>query len=174
MHDPVLRMTLALLLGWVMAEAGWHKLGAPLRFVGVIDAYRLLPEGAGARVARPLGGLELVLAVLLLVPFAQPAAALGTATLLTLYFVAMAVNLARGRRDIDCGCGGTSQTLSPGLLVRNAALVACCTVLVADATPARATGWADVLVALFAAAAAILLYSSANLLLATHQRMVRE
>ena len=35
----------------------------------------------------------------------------------------MLINLARGRRYIDCGCGGPGQPISYGLVVRNGALM---------------------------------------------------
>jgi uncharacterized membrane protein YphA (DoxX/SURF4 family) len=171
--DPVVRMAIALLLGWVLAEAALHKLRAPLGFGGVIDAYRLLPGGAGAWLARPLGVLELALACALLVPSLNRAAGAAAAALLALYFLAIAVNLARGRRDIDCGCGGVPQPLSPLLLVRNALLIGLSTWLAAAAPLARDTGWADLLVALAAATVAILCYAAAAQLGANRQRMVR-
>ena len=38
--------------------------------------------------------------------------------------LAVAINLARGRSEIDCGCGGTrGQGLSNGLVVRNIVLM---------------------------------------------------
>jgi hypothetical protein len=46
--------------------------------------------------------------------------------LLALFAAAMAVNIRRGRADIDCGCGESflRQTLSPVLVVRNIVLAA--------------------------------------------------
>ena len=46
--------------------------------------------------------------------------------LLALYAGAMAVNLARGRRDLDCGCAGPGvrRPVGEGLLIRNGALIA--------------------------------------------------
>jgi hypothetical protein len=39
------------------------------------------------------------------------------------YCIAIAINLARGRTEIDCGCGGTeSKPLSGLLLIRNTLL----------------------------------------------------
>lgn len=55
-----------------------------------------------------------------------PWAEAGAVALLLLFAAAMAINLARGRADIDCGCGQSflKQTLSWSLVARNAALAA--------------------------------------------------
>ena len=48
-----------------------------------------------------------------------------TAGLFVLYTAAIGINLVRGRRDFDCGCGGPAATrLHPGLLARNGLLIA--------------------------------------------------
>jgi hypothetical protein len=51
---------------------------------------------------------------------------LAAAALLALYSAAIVVNLARGRREIDCGCFGPAQRqpLSPALVLRNGVLIA--------------------------------------------------
>ena len=46
----------------------------------------------------------------------------GGAALLLAYAAVMAINLVRGRRFIDCGCGGAAQPLSLGLVLRNVVL----------------------------------------------------
>jgi hypothetical protein len=68
--------------------------------------------------------LELALALALLLSLAGAPAALASAALLALYAVAIAANLLRGRRGIDCGCGAHPQPLGPHLLARNAVLIA--------------------------------------------------
>ncbi|MBW2724378.1 MAG: methylamine utilization protein MauE, partial [Deltaproteobacteria bacterium] len=81
---------------------------------------------------------------------------------LCLYSLAIGINLARGRRDIDCGCAGplARQTLHEMLVARN--LVYAALALGAAAPMSlRAFGWLDGLtigfgvVALFALAVAI-------------------
>jgi hypothetical protein len=93
---------------------------------GVIANYRLLPRWAVVMAAALLPPLEMILAVLLLSAQAMPWVELGAIVLLTLFAVAMAVNLRRGRGHIDCGCGQSflKQTLSRSLVARNAVLAA--------------------------------------------------
>jgi hypothetical protein len=173
--DPVLRIALALGLGWVLLEAGLHKLRNLPHFAAVIDDYRLLPAGAGRVLVRPLGVLEALVAVSLLVPLTHRTGLLGAALLFALYFCAMGVNLARGRREIDCGCGapGQGQVISVALLARNALLAVAALWLALAPAVTRQTVWLDWVVALGAGATLVIFYVTINLLLANRQLLRR-
>ncbi|MDH3199826.1 MAG: hypothetical protein OEM15_02930 [Myxococcales bacterium] len=125
MIDPVVSVSLRCVLALLFATAAWHKVSNRDRFASTLEAYRLLPTWLGKGVARGLPVLEIAIAVSLLLPLYRPAA-LGAAVLLVLYSVAIAINLARGRRDIDCGCFGRAARvpLSETLLLRNAVFIA--------------------------------------------------
>ena len=125
MLDPaiegVLRGGLALLFG-VTAFEKFRDLGA---FRAAVVDYALLPERFVGAIAVAFAGCEAWLGVALVMPAAwrlRLPALLASAAVLALYAAAIAVNLARGRRDIDCGCAGPAarQPLSEWLLVRNA------------------------------------------------------
>src|SRR5439155_1412646 len=60
------------------------------------------------------------------VPGARVAGLLAAASLLVVYGAAIAVNLARGRWDIDCGCAGPAdrRPITGWLVARNAVLAA--------------------------------------------------
>ena len=68
---------------------------------------------------------------LLHAPTRQPTA-IASMTLLAIYTGAIASNLARGRREIDCGCFASSARvpLSPWLIARNLILIAAAALLV--------------------------------------------
>ena len=86
------------------------------------------------------------------------------------YAGVMTINLLRGRRFIDCGCGGATQPLSVGLVLRNVVLaIAAITALVP--APARPLGWLDVVS--MAAGVLVLgaLYAATNQLLAARARL---
>lgn len=93
---------------------------------GVIANYRLLPRWLDLPASVLLPPVELILAILLLSASLRPWPALAAMALLGLFALAMAINIKRGRNDIDCGCGETflRQTLSPVLVARNAVLAA--------------------------------------------------
>jgi len=83
----------------------------------------------------------------------------------------MAVNLARGRRDLDCGCSlsGAPRPVGEGLLVRNA-LLAALSLLAALAPGARSLGGIDLLTVGAGAAALLLLQAGAEAALANAPR----
>ncbi len=118
--EPLFGLLARLALAALFAAAGIGKLRDRRRFDGIVVDYRLLPPRLALRIAAPLPWVELALAAGLLAGIRL--ASLGAAALLGLYGVAMAVNLARGRRLIDCGCGGQPQRLSGWLVLRNALL----------------------------------------------------
>lgn len=124
--DPALALTAALLLAGILAAGGSSKLAEPLAFAGVVANYRLLPTGLVAPFAFALPVVEVGTALGLLLPATRPAAAGLAAGLLLLFAAAMAINLLRGRGDIDCGChaGPMRQRIGWPLVVRNLALAA--------------------------------------------------
>ena len=166
-------LSLSLLLCWLLLDAGVQKFRDPVFTAVTIDDYRLLPEGAGLWLARPLAALEVSLGLLIVLPFARVPALSGAALLLLVYGLAMTLNLLRGRRDIDCGCAGAgqSQRLSAALVARNALLaLAALSAAAASAEPAHWSGW---LFGFLCAVVAALLYASVNALLANRQLLER-
>ena len=90
--------------------------------------------------------VEEVRRLLLLAGPLRAAGALLAIALLAVVSSAMALNLARGHTDIDCGCGGFGaahqQPLHAGLLLRNAVLVLLALAAAAPGT-GRALLWLD-------------------------------
>ena len=170
--DPALRATLrgALALLWLAAAS--HKLRAPARFRDALAGYQLVPATAVRAVAALLAALELAIALALIAPGTGAAPALATGALLALYAAAISINLRRGRRAIDCGCGARPQPLGEGLVVRNAVLIA---IALAAALPAngRSLVWLDAATVAGGAAALAALYAAADATLGNHVRALR-
>jgi hypothetical protein len=143
--DPAVDLAVRLALAALFASAAAHKARGLAAFRAAVADYRLLPQALAPAAATALVAAEVAAALSLLVG-PRAAAALAAAGLLALYGVAIAVNLARGRRDIDCGCGGPGarQTLSAGLVWRNALLGAVALTGLFPLTP-RALVWIDAL-----------------------------
>jgi hypothetical protein len=165
--DPALDLALRAGLALLFATAALAKLRDPRGFADAVAGYRLLPGWAAPPAAAAFVAAEFVLAAALFVPALRVAASLGVAGVLLLYGVAIAINLARGRRDIDCGCGGLAgrQALSEALVLRNALLAAGALASALPVAP-RALGWLDALTVCGAVASTALLYAAANLLIA--------
>jgi len=110
--EPFVVLLVRAVLAALFATAAITKLRDRRRFDGIVLDYRLLPPRTALRLAAPLPWLELLLAIGLLAGISL--AGFAAALLLSLYGAAMAINLARGRRLIDCGW----------LVLRNAVLAA--------------------------------------------------
>jgi len=121
MLDPAIGLTVVGCFALLFASAALHKLRDVAHFTAVVRAYRLLPEGGACAVAWSVPALELAVAIALLSAMTRAAAALAGMALLLAYGGAIAVNLARGRRDLACGCGGAqeAQPIAPWMVVRN-------------------------------------------------------
>jgi len=143
-RDPLIALVVEAGLALLLASAALHKLRDLAAFRAVLGAYRLLPEALTAVAAPVIAAVETALALALVVPAWRAAGAIGTIVLLGVYSGAIAINLARGRREIDCGCGapGTRQPLSAWLLARNALLAAAALLLLVPAA-ARPLLWVD-------------------------------
>jgi hypothetical protein len=165
--DPVWSLALRAGLTLLLASAALAKLRNLRDFSTAVAGYRLLPAALAPAVALGFVATETALALGLWLPPLHSAAAFGVAALLSLYGLAIAINLARGRRDIDCGCGGPGarQSLSEALVLRNALLVGAALAAALPVAP-RALAWLDVWTLAAGVGSAALLYTAANLLLA--------
>ncbi len=122
---PEIEMAVRTLVALVFLSAAVGKLRHLAVFGAVLANYRLLPEAFVAPVAHVLPPLEAVVGLALLLGLGAPWSEAAAAGLLSLFAAAMAVNIMRGRRDIDCGCFQSvlKQTLSWTLVGRNLVMV---------------------------------------------------
>jgi hypothetical protein len=167
--DPALRAALrgALALLWLVSAH--HKLRDPAGFRVALAGYRLVPAPFVRAVAAGIAALELALGLGLLLPAGGPLPALAAAALLGLYTLAIAANLLRGRRAIDCGCGARPQPLGEGLVLRNAVLFSLALAAALPATGRALTGL-DAATILGGAAALAMVYAAADTALASGLR----
>jgi hypothetical protein len=124
--DPALHLVLRGTLALLWLSAAWHKARDPARFRAALEGYGILRARPVAVAARAVPVLEGAVGLALCVPALGAAPAVAAAALLAAYTAVIALGLARGRRGIDCGCGGlvAGQRLRPALLVRNAVWIA--------------------------------------------------
>ena len=125
--DILIVLVADILIGALFLTSGFGKLRNFATFHGAVENYQLLPAVVVAPATILILAAEIVgggLAALGLVIGSQVGLVIIAAMLL-LYAGAMALNLARGRRNIDCGCagfGGKRDGLDWSLVVRNLAL----------------------------------------------------
>lgn len=118
--------TLLLLFSYMFLIAGRTKLVYLDFSAQSIEDYQLTPKFMSRYLAIVLAYFEVVLAVSLIVPQCRLAAIPAAVILLSIYALAISINLFRGRRRLDCGCNGphAKQAISWWLPLRNAGLVA--------------------------------------------------
>lgn len=132
--DPAISLLALLLLATVFGLAAALKLQDLEVFAATVEQYRLLPDPLIRPFAYALPAVELAAVLALLWPATRPAAALVLIGLLLIFALAMAINLAQGRSDIDCGCfvGAQKQRISWPLAVRNLVLAGFAVALLAE------------------------------------------
>ena len=126
MLDPAGGLVITLSMALLLASAGWHQLRSLADFQSTFVAYRVLPAALSARLAWCVPAGELAIAVLLVLPRSRSAACLAGAGLLLSYAGGIALNLKRGRRDLDCGCSGPlgRRPIAAWMVGRNVLLAA--------------------------------------------------
>ncbi|MDG2308426.1 MAG: MauE/DoxX family redox-associated membrane protein [Candidatus Binatia bacterium] len=166
--DGTLRGSLALLFAW-SASHKWRDLP---RFAAVVREYEVLPVGLERPAALVLGAFEVVIAIALLVPAAHGSSSVAAAALLAIYTAGIILNLARGRRDLDCGCFGPAQRqpLSEWLVLRNVLLLLAALVVGLPAG-ARSLSALDAFAGIAGCTTLAMLWTSANQLVSQWPRM---
>ena len=165
MIDPAVGALLAGAFALLFASAALHKLLDLARFAEVFHAYAVVPA-ALARLSPLVPLLELTVAVALLAGGSRAGAAAAGAALLLVYAGAITINLARGRRDLTCGCGGPNdrRPIAAWMVWRNVILAGLLAVTLLPWTQ-RVMGAADALTIGAGTAVAALLYMSLDTLL---------
>jgi len=163
MSDPVIELSLCLALALLFSAAAWHKGSDRVRFDASLRAYQALPSSLVTPTTWLLPLAELTTAVALLFEPTRHGGALAAVCLLALYTAAISINLARGRRDIDCGCFASSARvpLSPWLVVRNVILIAAAGALLIPVRT-RTLVWVDALTIVTAVVTVSLLWTTAQ------------
>jgi uncharacterized membrane protein YphA (DoxX/SURF4 family) len=111
---------------YLFLVSGWHKLGDLNDFTRSISDYKLAPPSWSPALARGLAVTEFALGLGLLIALTRTPALLLSVALLTIYTLAIAINIFRGRRDLNCGCSGPGreQPIGGWLLGRNLLIIA--------------------------------------------------
>ena len=176
--DPFYWHVIRWLVATVFAVACVHKLSSIAAFDNVVKDYALLPSVFTPLASRLLILFEIAVVAGLASGLWIPVAATLAMVLLAVYAAGMGINLARGRRDIDCGCFGPAgsgenrHTLSGWLLLRNLSLIALTGLLLLPVAD-RALTWLDLFAIAAATAAAFTAWSAAEQLMANAPRLQR-
>lgn len=177
--DPLVVLVLSLGMGFLFLGACLHKIREFAQFRVILAEYRLLPDVLVVAAAGSVVLVELILSAgwlsMFWLPMVAMPVAVTSALLLTLYGLAVGINLARGRNHISCGCGvpganNADQPLSSGILIRNGALSLLALIAVLPFLE-RSLFWFDYLTAVTALLIAAVLYKATSQLLSNGAAM---
>jgi uncharacterized membrane protein YphA (DoxX/SURF4 family) len=97
-----------IVVGLMFVVGGLTKLMRWRELRGIVRGYRLLHSALVPLAVALLPPVELLVGATLIVGVAAPWSPLSAASLLVIFAAAMAINLRRGRTEIDCGCFGAT------------------------------------------------------------------
>ena len=165
-----------LFFSYLFVTAGYKKRSDSEALRHTIVDYRILPESWAKPVAKLLPVIEILAGIALLVPPLLPFAAIAVCVSLLAYTAAIAINVARGRRDLDCGCAGPGavQLVSSALLLRNGVLlIPSCYLVLHPSAASVSLGTVGLVLSLAAASLCALIYQAINQLLSNQDKLRR-
>ena len=166
MLDPAFGYLIIAGAALLFASAAVRKFQDLGRFTEIFAAYRVLPAVLARRVAWLIPCIEIAIAAALCWEPGRRFGIASAALVLIAYGSGLGVNLLRGRRDLDCGCGGPRErrAIAAWMVWRNL-LLAGAVGIAATPWSARFLGLTDALTVVGGLIAGVLLYATADRLL---------
>lgn len=165
--DPAISWAIALSVALLFGTAAVHKLWDWTRFREVVRNYQLVPASLVPMAAGVVIVLEVAAAFLIVGANTRSTGAAMAAGLLVPYAMAMAINLSRGRVNLDCGClgFGRRQAIRWWMVGRNLTIAALA-LLAGESMSARSLTALDALTIVCATVTFTLLYTAQGVLAA--------
>ena len=165
MLDPVIVYSLVGGFALLFALSALEKYQDMAAFQLKLENYQVIPAALASGMTNLVFMIEIVATTLLLTPAYLYGVALS-ATLMLAYTAGIAVNLARGRTHIDCGClGSQGEGISGYHLLRNGTLIILLLVCFMPVIE-RQLVWLDYSTIVLFLGASAASYATANLMIA--------
>jgi uncharacterized membrane protein YphA (DoxX/SURF4 family) len=120
----IIQIVLRVALGAIFIYAGWVKLQDPWQlFAAGVASYELLPMWAVEIVARTLPWFEIALGVVLISGFFFRTSSTIVSALLAVFFTLIVRAYIQGKQ-INCGCFGGNEPISPLTMLRDGSMLA--------------------------------------------------
>ena len=157
----------------LFVQAAWHKLGAPQYYRRLMTRY--VGRLGGGIAVWLVALLEAYIALSLLLPESRAAGLAAAAALLLAYGGLMASQVLRGESNMQCGCAGPDSQLgvSWALVIRNGVCAGLALLAMTSGGTADA-GWTGLVISLFVALFALLVYETSEQLISNAQWMAGE
>jgi len=119
----IVQIVLRVALGLIFIYAGWVKLQDPWQlFAAGIASYEILPMKAVEFVARTLPWFEIALGVVLISGFFLRISSTVVSALLLVFFSLIVRAYLQGK-EINCGCFGGNEPISPLTMLRDGSML---------------------------------------------------
>lgn len=166
MLDPVVGTLIIGGAALLFASAAAHKFRGLARFTEIFAAYRVFPQALARPLAWAIPCLELGISAGLLWAPARGRAIPAAIAVLIAYAAGIAVNLLRGRVDLDCGCGAARdrREIAAWMVWRNLILAGAVGVALLPWS-ARSLDWTDFLTLVGGLLVGVILYTAVDRLL---------
>ncbi|HJZ98345.1 MAG TPA: MauE/DoxX family redox-associated membrane protein [Candidatus Solibacter sp.] len=119
----IVQIVLRVVLGLIFIYAGWVKLQDPWQlFAAGVASYEILPMGAVEFVARTLPWFEIGLGVVLISGYFLRVSSTIVGALLAVFFTLIVRAYIQGK-EINCGCFGGDEPISPLTMLRDGSML---------------------------------------------------
>jgi uncharacterized membrane protein YphA (DoxX/SURF4 family) len=119
----IIQIVLRVALGVIFIYAGWVKLQDPWQlFAAGVASYEMLPMWAVEIVARTLPWFEIALGVVLISGFFMRISSTIVTALLAVFFTLIVRAYIQGKQ-INCGCFGGNEPISPLTMLRDGSML---------------------------------------------------
>ncbi|MGV0033817.1 MAG: MauE/DoxX family redox-associated membrane protein [Candidatus Azotimanducaceae bacterium WSBS_2022_MAG_OTU7] len=167
-----------LFLSYLFVFGGCQKLSDLHSFQHALEEYKVLPASWSVLASLLIPFTEVLAGLAVLIPSVRSPALMVLAVLLAAYTAAIAINILRGRADLDCGCAGPGQkqTINAWLLGRNIVLLSMALLsasVSASVSTIAATGLLSWGFAFLGATLTVLIYHVVNQLIANNTLLRR-
>jgi uncharacterized membrane protein YphA (DoxX/SURF4 family) len=119
----MVQIVLRVALGLIFIYAGWVKLQDPWQlFAAGVASYEILSMGAVEFVARTLPWFEIALGVVLISGYFLRVSSTIVGALLAVFFTLIVRAFIQGK-EINCGCFGGNEPISPLTMLRDGSML---------------------------------------------------
>lgn len=112
---------LILIFAYIFLFSAISKIKDYENHIEVVKSYKILPDTFAKYLVNLFLLIELLASLMIILRLFMNYSVIALSILTVIYSVAIIINLARGRKDLSCGCGGVlgDHVISYKLVIRN-------------------------------------------------------
>ena len=121
----ILNSVLFLIFAYIFLFSSISKIKDYVNHIEVVKSYKILPDIFSKYLVNIFLFIELLASLMIIFRVFMTYSVIALFLLTAIYSVAIIINLARGRKDLSCGCGGVlgDHNISYRLVIRNSLIL---------------------------------------------------